>query len=124
MPSPYEPVLAAPQQQEPYRDNSSAYSLATVQESDPLLTPTQRTSLLSPAAPGPHYGAVQPSQPSTRRILVNATLKMAVIFVLSTAFLGATLWLALPTLEEYASSRLRYLTLLIICVSLGRIDHI
>lgn len=31
---------------------------------------------------------------------MNATLKMAVIFILSTAFLGATLWLALPTLDE------------------------
>lgn len=100
MRSSYEPVLQAPQQQEPYRDNSSAYSLATVQESDPLLTPTQNTSLLSPSTGGQHYGTVQPSQPSTRRILMNATLKMAVIFILSTAFLGATLWLALPTLDE------------------------
>jgi len=31
---------------------------------------------------------------------MTATFKMAVIFVLSTAFLGATLWLALPTLDQ------------------------
>ncbi|KAI0703824.1 hypothetical protein BC835DRAFT_1262421 [Cytidiella melzeri] len=86
------------QQQEHYRDNSSAYSLATVPESVPP-TPTPRTALLSSSAEQT-YGATQPSQPSTRRILMNATLKMAVIFVLSTAFLGATLWLALPRLDE------------------------
>lgn len=32
---------------------------------------------------------------------MGATLKMAAIFILSTAFLGTTLWLALPTLDEY-----------------------
>ena len=101
MRSPYEPILQTPQPQEPYRDNSSAYSLATVH--DPSPTPTQHTSLLSPSAADQRYGAVPPSQPSTRRILFNATLKMAVIFILSTALLGATLWLALPTLEECVS---------------------
>ncbi|KAI0346192.1 oxalate transporter [Trametopsis cervina] len=92
-------VLAEGYQQQPYRDNVSAYSLSTVPEC-PSPSPTQRTALLSSSSSERNYGALHPSQPSNRRILVNATLKMAVIFFLSTAFLGATLWLALPRLEE------------------------
>lgn len=84
-------------QQEPYRDNGSAYSLSTVQD---VPSPTPRTALLASSSTEYAYGTSQPSQPSSRRILINATLKMAVIFVLSTAFLGATLWLALPRLDE------------------------
>lgn len=80
-------------------DNRSEYSMATVHG-----VAAERTALLSSSASTGSYGTTSPSQPSTRRILVNATLKMAVIFVLSTALLGGTLWLALPTLEEYVPS--------------------
>ena len=81
-----------------HHDNRSSYSLATVYN-EPLATP--RTALLSGSRSIDHsYGTTSPAQPSTRRILMNATLKMAAIFVISTAFLGATLWLALPTLDE------------------------
>ncbi|TBU43223.1 hypothetical protein BD309DRAFT_991118 [Dichomitus squalens] len=59
-----------------------------------------RTSLLSNSSDANYGTAPPPSQPSSRRLLWNATLKMATIFILSTAFLGGTLWLALPTLEE------------------------
>lgn len=89
------PVLHENIQQEPYHDNVSAYSLATVHDGP---SPTQRTSLLS--STDRSYGATAPAPPSSRRILMTATLKMAVIFIVSTAFLGATLWLALPTLDE------------------------
>ena len=92
----------------PHHDNRSSYSLATVygdepHEQQPLATP--RTGLLSAShhrdnREARSYGATSPAMPSTRRILMNATLKMAVIFIVSTAFLGATLWLALPTLDE------------------------
>ncbi|KAI0073674.1 hypothetical protein K474DRAFT_1627173 [Panus rudis PR-1116 ss-1] len=76
-------------------ENRSAYSLATVRDE-----PTSRTSLLGSSQGTESYGATEPSRPSSRRILMNATLKMAVIFILSTAFLGGTLWLALPQLDE------------------------
>ncbi|THH23213.1 hypothetical protein EUX98_g7965 [Antrodiella citrinella] len=78
----------------PVADNRSEYSMATVHG-----VAAERTALLSNTSSG-SYGTTAPSQPSQRRILFNATLKMALIFVLSTAFLGGTLWLALPTLEE------------------------
>ncbi|KAM5544575.1 hypothetical protein V8D89_001473 [Ganoderma adspersum] len=77
-------------------DDRSAYSLATVYDTP---SPDSRTSLLSNHSE-PSYGAAPPSQPSSRKLIWNATVKMAAIFFLSTAFLGGTLWLALPTLEE------------------------
>lgn len=67
-----------------------------------------RSPLLAPDTP--NYGATiprSPGVPSSARIIFNATLKMAVLFVISTALLGGTLWLALPTLEEYVASVLR-----------------
>lgn len=82
-------------------DNASVYTLATVNDLDdeqdsvhaPLLTPLT-----------PSYGATMPHSPgparNSRKLILNATLKMAAIFVISTALLGGTLWLALPTLEE------------------------
>lgn len=79
-------------------DDRSAYSMATVH--DPPASPTARTSLLSSNSSVVDYGAAPPSQPSSRRLLWNATLKMAAIFFFSTVVLGGTLWLALPTLEE------------------------
>jgi len=62
---------------------------------------TDRSSLLSPITPD--YGTTFPrssSAPSSRKIIFNAVLKMGCIFLLSTAALGATLWLALPTLDQ------------------------
>ncbi|KAI0671954.1 oxalate transporter [Trametes maxima] len=77
-------------------DDRSAYSMATVYD---MPSPTARTSLLSANSSDSGYGATAPSQPSSRRLIWNATLKMAVIFFVSTVLLGGTLWLALPTLE-------------------------
>ncbi|KAF9814421.1 hypothetical protein IEO21_05085 [Rhodonia placenta] len=85
-------------------DNRSAYSLATVH--DPS-SPTARTSLLTHQSDESTYGTTPPAGPSNRRILLNATFKMAAIFVLSTAFLGGTLWLALPSLDEEDRPNLR-----------------
>lgn len=76
----------------------STYTLATVDQdvhnsSSPLLTPAT-----------PNYGATVPRSPTgpinSRRIVFNAMLKLAVMMVVGTAFLGGVLWLALPTLEE------------------------
>ncbi|KAI0749851.1 oxalate transporter [Daedaleopsis nitida] len=77
-------------------DNRSAYSMATVFD---VPSPTSRTSLLSDHSDA-SYGSVPPSRPSSRKLIWNATLKMATIFVCSSVILGGTLWLALPTLEE------------------------
>ena len=49
-----------------------------------------RMSLLSACSEG-NYGAVDPSQPSMKPLVWNATLKMAAIFVVSTVVLGGTL---------------------------------
>ena len=62
-------------------------------------SPSANTSLLS-HADEPQYGTTRPAGPSNKRILFTATLKMAAIFIVSTLFLGGTLWLALPTLDE------------------------
>ncbi|KAL0954761.1 hypothetical protein HGRIS_003712 [Hohenbuehelia grisea] len=70
--------------------NGSSYTLTSVQEDD-------RSPLISPNAPS--YGVAARNPPSTRKLVFNATLKMAAIFVVSTAVLGTTLWLALPPLE-------------------------
>ena len=40
-----------------------------------------------------------PCLPPSARVIFHATLKMALIFIISTILLGGTLWLALPTLE-------------------------
>ncbi|KAF9466459.1 hypothetical protein BDZ94DRAFT_1157726 [Collybia nuda] len=85
--------------------NYSSYTLNTVNHDDhhdrsPLLTPTT-----------PSYGAANfphtPSRPSSRKIIINATLKMACIFAVSSFILGGTLWLALPPLDEVDRPRLR-----------------
>ncbi|TFK18128.1 hypothetical protein FA15DRAFT_571351, partial [Coprinopsis marcescibilis] len=85
------------------RSNSSVYTLDTVRYPLDCDYPEQdsRSPLLSPATPS--YGATyprSPSVPSSGRIILNATIKMACIFIVSTAFLGGILWLALPTLDE------------------------
>ncbi|KAG9315091.1 hypothetical protein JVU11DRAFT_4203 [Chiua virens] len=70
--------------------NDSQYTLDTVQESQPLLTQDH----------GDDYGAVQPQhRPSPSRLLFNAALRMAALFLLSTLLLGGTLFLTLPTLD-------------------------
>jgi len=73
--------------------NASVYTLNTLGYADdpappfPPETPLIRSHCIPPSA----------------RIIFNATLKMAVVFIISTIFLGGTLWLALPTLDAYAS---------------------
>ena len=81
-------------------DHRSLYSLATVRGSSP---PSSTTSLLHSMSDSESYGTARPTRPSSRRILFNATLKMAAIFTVSTVLLGGTLWLALPTLDESVS---------------------
>lgn len=78
---------------------------------------SSRTSLLAASATDAAYGTATPSsptRPSSRKLLFNATLKMAAIFVLSTAFLGGTLWLALPTLDECVVSQFHSCALVLI----------
>lgn len=94
----------------------SAYTLDTIPVAGPsrsrspspvsvLSTDTDRSPLLRDnAAIAPAYGAAESqyrSNVSSRKIMLNATIKMAVLFVISTIVLGTTLWLALPPLEEY-----------------------
>ena len=84
--------------QPPAPSNASMYTLNTIDDDHaPLLTPAT-----------PDYGAAFPRspRPSSTRVIFHATLKMAGLFVVSTLFLGGTLWLALPTLEEYVVSSL------------------
>ncbi|KAJ3867041.1 hypothetical protein EV359DRAFT_35405 [Lentinula novae-zelandiae] len=88
--------------------NASVYTLATVDERhDEENSP--HAPLLTPLTPS--YGSTMPRSPGTsrssRKLILNATLKMAAIFVVSTAILGITLWLALPTLEEKDRPMLR-----------------
>jgi len=81
--------------------NASMYTLDTVDYDDDDDRHSDTSPLLSPATPT--YGATfprSPTVPSSAKIIFNATLKMACIFIISSIFLGGTLWLALPTLEE------------------------
>ncbi|KAF8199506.1 hypothetical protein BJ912DRAFT_949210 [Pholiota molesta] len=82
---------------EPGPSNTSIYTLNTLDDDASDTAP-----LLTPATP--NYGATFPRSPnpthSSARVIFNATLKMACIFAVSTLFLGGTLWLALPTLDE------------------------
>jgi len=79
--------------------NASMYTLDTVDYHD---EESDRAPLLSPTTPD--YGATFPRSPgvpqSSTRVIFNATLKMACIFIVSSILLGGTLYLALPTLEE------------------------
>jgi hypothetical protein len=82
--------------------NDSTYTLATVHSQSSSLA-DDHEPLLTPALPSPSYGATfprSPSLPSSRKVILNATIKMASIFVISTIVLGGTLWLTLPPLEE------------------------
>jgi len=77
-----------------FHSNESAYTLATVH-------PGESSSLLSSeSAPSASYGTTPVHPPHhARKVIFNATLKMAVIFLLSCIVLGGTLWISLPTLE-------------------------
>ncbi|KIK62387.1 hypothetical protein GYMLUDRAFT_164681 [Collybiopsis luxurians FD-317 M1] len=109
-------------------NNASVYTLATVNDEPNSSAPrsafydsarsslddshvphSARSPLLTPATPS--YGATMPRSPGTARsskkLIFNAALKMAAIFVVSTLLLGGTLWLALPTLEEEDRPMLR-----------------
>ncbi|PPQ63919.1 hypothetical protein CVT24_010317 [Panaeolus cyanescens] len=82
---------------------ASLYTLDTLDSNDD-------SPLLSPATP--RYGATVPRSPgvpstSSARVILNATLKMATIFIISSLLLGGTLWLALPTLEDIDRPLLR-----------------
>ncbi|KAJ7726042.1 hypothetical protein DFH07DRAFT_853229 [Mycena maculata] len=75
-------------------ENASEYTLHSVNASSstPINTPTT-----------PSYGATfgpEGQRSSSRRLILNATLKMALLFGVSTLVLGSILWVALPTLEE------------------------
>ncbi|KAJ6494654.1 hypothetical protein C8R47DRAFT_1116676 [Mycena vitilis] len=75
--------------------NASEYTLQNVGDHTPLNTPTT-----------PSYGSIG-HRPSSRRLIFNATLKMACVFFASTLLLGSILWIALPTLEEDDRPKLR-----------------
>ena len=92
------PLLSSPT----FHPNESAYTLATVQhdnesnESSSLLSSSSHTSIA--------YGTTPIHPPHrTRTVIFNATLKMALIFVVSCIFLGGILWVALPTLDPYVN---------------------
>ncbi|KAJ7158918.1 hypothetical protein C8R46DRAFT_906811 [Mycena filopes] len=79
--------------------NASEYTLHTVGDQTPINTPTT-----------PSYGSTfgpEGQRPSSRRLIFNATLKMACVFLVSTVLLGSILWIALPTLEEDDRPKLR-----------------
>ena len=73
--------------------NASMYTLDTIDYHDDEEHDrhSDTSPLLSPATP---------PLPSSAKIIFNATFKMFCIFIISSIFLGGTLWLALPTLEE------------------------
>lgn len=90
------PLLSSPT----FHPNESSYTLATVRhdpESD------ESSSLLSSSSSTPTAYGTTPIHPPhrTRRVIFNATFKMALIFAVSCIFLGGTLWAALPTLDPY-----------------------
>jgi hypothetical protein len=89
-------------------NNESAYTLTSMHMNSPSDSSvgsdsTARSPLLSLSARS--YGATFQrsarllSQPSTKQ-LFKAAFKMAIVFVVSTALLSGTLWVALPTLDE------------------------
>ncbi|KAI0059160.1 hypothetical protein BV25DRAFT_1829193, partial [Artomyces pyxidatus] len=89
------PLLSSPT----IHSNASEYTLATVhenyhdedEESASLLSTTSQSYGSTPEAARTH--------PNARKIIFNAALKMALIFVISSVVLGGTLWLALPPLD-------------------------
>ncbi|KAG2036313.1 hypothetical protein BDR03DRAFT_898718 [Suillus americanus] len=94
--------------------NASAYTLATVHQYDPEFVEfaDDRAPLLAPdSEAGSIYGATpahsQAPHTSSPRLLLKAAIRMAAVFILSTIFLGGTLWLTLPTLDEADRPSLR-----------------
>ncbi|KAI0297274.1 hypothetical protein B0F90DRAFT_1634852 [Multifurca ochricompacta] len=101
------PLLSSPT----IHPNESAYTLATVQHDH---EDDESSSLLSTSSSSHHssvsisYGATPIHPPHhARRVIFNATLKMALIFTLSCILLGGTLWVSLPTLDPEDRSLLR-----------------
>ncbi|KAJ6513427.1 hypothetical protein C8R45DRAFT_1154750 [Mycena sanguinolenta] len=93
-PSPRPPPLSLAHQ------NSSEYTLHTVAGD------TDNTRINTPTTPS--YGStIDSREPSSRRLIFNATLKMACVFLASTLILGSILWVALPTLVEADRPKLR-----------------
>ncbi|KAJ7674182.1 hypothetical protein B0H17DRAFT_1082459 [Mycena rosella] len=80
--------------------NPSEYTLQNVGDSTPINTPTTPSY-------GATFGPDGGHRPSSRRLIFNAALKMACVFLLSTVVLGSILWIALPTLEEDDRPKLR-----------------
>ncbi|KAK7032987.1 hypothetical protein R3P38DRAFT_2920002 [Favolaschia claudopus] len=80
-------------------NNASEYTLHSVGAGP-------QTPLHTPLTPS--YGSTPLHPPASRRKLIfNATLKMACLFLASTFILGSILWIALPTLEEDDRPKLR-----------------
>ena len=82
------------------RSTPSLHTLATMRS--PSDNASEASSLISHSSGPSSYGVApgQPSEPSRKKIIFNAGVKMAVIFIVGCAILGGTLWLALPRLEE------------------------
>jgi hypothetical protein len=79
--------------------SASVYTMNTLEYRDND-TNSDRSYLV--AAETPSYGATFPRSPCfppSAKVIFNATLKMALIFVISTILLGGVLWLALPTVD-------------------------
>lgn len=81
---------------------ASVFTLYTLDDRDD--SASERSPLLASTSAAPSYnGEERPASPSlrsARRPLLNAALKMAAVFIISSVILGGTLWLALPTLDE------------------------
>ncbi|KAI5117154.1 hypothetical protein M0805_009496 [Coniferiporia weirii] len=112
---------APPAQHTTQHSNASAYTLATIPHAGPStprsLSPvslrsngSDRSPLMDSNPTTSSYGAALSSRSgnvSSRKILLNAGIKMAALFVISTLLLGGTLWLALPPIEEEDRPALR-----------------
>jgi len=87
--------------------NASVYTMNTLGYRDDDSN-SDRSYLVAPETPT--YGATfprSPCLPPSAKVIFNATLKMALVFIVSTIFLGGTLWLALPTLDAMDRPLLR-----------------
>lgn len=91
------------------RDDASTYTLATItRPGTPDSFGSDRSPLLRRDGSGSNsrffsYGTIPRIlglEGASRKKLLNAAMKMAALFVLSSLLLGGTLWLALPTLDE------------------------
>lgn len=90
-------------------DNASTYTLATISRpGSPDSFDSDRSPLLGRGERETNtrffsYGTIPRIlglEGASRKKLMNAALKMAALFVLSSLLLGGTLWLALPTVDE------------------------